>query len=378
MTSTPHPNSADASSKRKNKRIGIVVFSISVLILVGLLLLRFIIPSIAGMINRRVTSDKYLVLTLPDSMTADDITMDQSGTLWFADRSNNKVGKIMLDQKQVTEYALPHAYTKSTAPAITDGNIWFFIIIGPDGNPWFTINGPNGYTIAESTSSGHVTEYTMSSRADTIRGITVGPDGNVWFTAGNKAGFTIRKITPTGHMTEYPIPSKPDEVGGITKGPDGNVWFAEAGAKIGRITPSGAITEFPLTKGNQPGYITTGPDKNIWITTLEKTVIKMAPNGQVVQIYKLPSEASTPANITSGTDGNLWFTESGPEGEYIGRMTPAGTLTQFHEGYGDFQYTSITFHGENLWFAIGFLGSTGKIGRMPVTSQTSPSPSSSR
>ncbi len=367
MSSTTQPNSADASSNRWNKRIGIVVFSISVIILAGVLLQLFIIPGIVGYNRTRVTSDKYLVLTLPDSMNADVIVMDQSGTLWFADRTQNKVGKIMLDQKQVTEYALPHAYTDIADPAVTDV-FGFFIIIGPDGNPWFTINGPQGYTIAEITSAAYVTEYPMTSKADSIGGITVGPDGNVWFTAANKAGYTVRKITPTGRMTEYPIPSKTTGVGGITKGPDGNIWFTEASAHIARITPQGSITEFPLTKGSEPRDITTGPDKNIWVTTSEGTIVKMAPNGNVVRIYTLPTETSNPLNITSGTDGNIWFTENGPEGAYIGRMTPAGILTQFHEGYGDFIYSSITFEGPNLWFAIGIYGSPGKIGRMPIAS----------
>ncbi len=57
-----------------------------------------------------------------------------------------------------------------------------------------------------------------------------------------------------------------------------------------------------------------------------------------------------------------------PGGAYIGRITPSGLITEFHEGYGDFQYTSITVVGNDLWFAIGFFPPSGKIGRMPIKS----------
>lgn len=93
---------------------------------------------------------------------------------------------------------------------------------------------------------------------------------------------------------------------------------------------------------------------------------KITPDGKVIAWYTLPREASNPSNLMTGPDGNLWFTEGGPNGSYLGRITPTGVITEFHEGYGDFGYTSIAAFGNDLWFAIGFYGSPGKIGRMPI------------
>ena len=42
--------------------------------------------------------------------------------------------------------------------------------------------------------------------------------------------------------------------------------------------------------------------------------------------YTIPTSGSAPAGITAGSDGNLWFTEQG--GSKIGRITPAGTITE--------------------------------------------------
>src|SRR5262245_58319489 len=40
--------------------------------------------------------------------------------------------------------------------------------------------------------------------------------------------------------------------------------------------------------------------------------------------------SSQPTGITRGPDGNLWFAES--DGNRIGRITPAGVVTQFSAG----------------------------------------------
>jgi streptogramin lyase len=42
--------------------------------------------------------------------------------------------------------------------------------------------------------------------------------------------------------------------------------------------------------------------------------------------FTIPTSKSVPTSITAGSDGNLWFTESA--GGKIGRITPAGTITE--------------------------------------------------
>jgi virginiamycin B lyase len=57
-----------------------------------------------------------------------------------------------------------------------------------------------------------------------------------------------------------------------------------------------------------------------------------APLGGLKQ-FRIPTPDSDPKHITLGSDGNLWFTESFVEsqniGHNIGRITPAGEITEF-------------------------------------------------
>ena len=55
---------------------------------------------------------------------------------------------------------------------------------------------------------------------------------------------------------------------------------------------------------------------------------------QAVQVteFPLPVAGSSPLGIALGADGNLWFTEV--SGSRFGRITPAGTVTDFSTGSG--------------------------------------------
>ena len=366
MATTPNRNSLDSSGERQKKRIWIIVFSLAVVVFLGGLLLLFIIPLINTPNSSRGTSNKYIVVTLPGAMRAEYITMDHNGTMWFADRSYNKIGKIVLDQKQVTEYAVPNVSTDINA-------LWFFITIGPDGNPWFTFHEQQGFTLATITSTGKITQYPITSNINEIGGITLGPDGNFWITASSNAGYIVGKVNPTGHMTEYPLPSKTAGFGSITSCPDGNLWFTESIAKIGRITPAGSITEFALEKDIEPRDITSGPDGNIWFTTSINKIGKITPDGKKVTTYVLPRKESNPENLIAGPDGNLWFTELDPGGDKIGRITPNGVITEYYEAYGDFSYTGLTISGNSIFFAVSYgtlpwYRPPSKIGRIPILS----------
>lgn len=51
--------------------------------------------------------------------------------------------------------------------------------------------------------------------------------------------------------------------------------------------------------------------------------------------FKVPTAGSSPEHITRATDGNFWFTESfinssNTQANNVGRVTPAGAVTEFH------------------------------------------------
>ena len=97
------------------------------------------------------------------------------------------------------------------------------------------------------------------------------------------------------------------------------------------------VTSFPIPLVGlvEPDGITTGPDGNLWFTeTGAARIGRMTPAGALTE-FPLPPVAvppgSTdyvpgPTDITAGPDGALWFT--GIPGE-IGRITTAGAVTEF-------------------------------------------------
>jgi streptogramin lyase/pimeloyl-ACP methyl ester carboxylesterase len=118
-------------------------------------------------------------------------------------------------------------------------------------------------------------------------------------------------------------------------------------------TPNYTFTEFPLpTSNSQPASITDGPDGNLWFTEA------YAPGGGVGKVTPAGNVTEFPAGlaggITTGSDGNLWFTGSG----HIGRITTGGQIAQF-EG-GGLGYITAGPDG-NLWFTEYREGKIGRI-----------------
>jgi streptogramin lyase len=144
----------------------------------------------------------------------------------------------------------------------------------------------------------------------------VGPDGDVWFTYAVNHG--IGRITPGGQYTGFAPTIKPED---IAAGPDGNLWFTGAWGSIYRITTAGEYTLFPLHPAQSypigysppnPGLadIAAGPDGNLWFTESQTHLIgRMTPAGVITE-FTIPTTNGAPFGIAAGPDGNVWFTES--------------------------------------------------------------------
>ena len=261
------------------------------------------------------------------------------------------------------------------------------ITTGPDGNLWFTevmIDqnlSVKASKIARFTPTVTVTEFSLPAANTSASGIITGPDGNLWFTEGSK----IARITTTGKISEFTLPPSTYAQSLVT-GPDGNLWFTEQ-SKIGRMTLTGKVSEYslpfhkfpagpnpikePASSGqNEPLGITAGADGNLWFTEIGRNVAyigRITPAGKITE-FLLPSAGAFPSSITAGADGNLWFTEIGTNNEpsKIGVMTPQGKIHEFTLSH--YILGSITSGPDgNLWFAEFQYGKTGKIARMTPT-----------
>src|SRR5262249_30339971 len=77
-----------------------------------------------------------------------------------------------------------------------------------------------------------------------------------------------------------------------------------------RILPSATESPTPDTPSARPEGIPRGPDGTLWFAeTFADRIGRITPAGVVTQ-FSLPF-LSQPAEITAGPDGNLWFTEAG-------------------------------------------------------------------
>ncbi len=86
------------------------------------------------------------------------------------------------------------------------------------------------------------------------------------------------------------------------------------------------VTEFPLPGVAEPQVIVSGPDGNLWFTELLGRIGRMTPAGSVTE-FTIPTSGSGPQGISAGPDGALWFAEG--FGNRIGRVTTAGAFTEF-------------------------------------------------
>src|SRR5262249_54117284 len=78
-----------------------------------------------------------------------------------------------------------------------------------------------------------------------------------------------------------------------------------------------------------------------------------------VPSHPLTKKVRSPFWTTPGPDGNMWFTN--PTGDTIGRVTPAGVVTEFQLAKGTLPKTITAGADGNLWFTMQ---SQDKIGVM--------------
>jgi virginiamycin B lyase len=261
------------------------------------------------------------------------------------------------------------------------------IAAGPDGALWFTENGEK--RIGRVTTSGTVTEFPVSVETNSITG---GPDGAIWFTSNTY--YVIVRMTTAGTVTNvFSTGNLSPHV--ITAGPDGALWFTTYGNAIGRITTSGVVTSYPTPANEETTWtITPGPDGALWFTQVDgdyllgiRPPLPLRPGpgqrsprlsgrdiGRITTagtITEFPASTLGPAlNITAGPDGALWFTEFN---DAIGRISTSGTITEYP--------TPVQLSGDEgiaagsdgaLWFAglggntVGRINVTGTISGLPV------------
>lgn len=238
------------------------------------------------------------------------------GNIWAAEYSVGKVAKVSTAGTVLTEYAV------STEPQ--------FLTVGRDGAIWFTESSAS--KIGRLTTSGGFTEFPTLAGEHPID-ITNGPDGNLWFGYDNNSNAS--RLTLQGTLASYSI--NPLTSGrGIITGPDGRIWLiSEQDDKYAKINIDTTLTTvtYPGTTGNYNDGIVIGPDGNVWfIEAKSQSIAQVTYPGGVLTAYSAGITANAQMRqLTVGPDGNMWFTEE--NNDRIGRITTAGTVTEFTNGF---------------------------------------------
>jgi virginiamycin B lyase len=268
-----------------------------------------------------------------------DIAAGHNGTLFFTEKSANKIGRLnpLSASGSIVEFTVPTANSQPTG-----------IVAGPDSELWFVES--NGNKIGRMTTAGTFNEVTLT--AGTSPGdISAGPDGNVWFCASGTSGKIGRINATTRAVTMY-SPVLSGEPTSITPGPDGNLWMAMGIDGIAKVSTAGAklaqYTMPPHPGGTTPqaNDITAGPDGNMWLTDDSGRIGKVTTAG-VFTMYNLPTGAE-PRGITPGQAGfELWFADL--TSNKVGRITTGGTATEYAVAAGSKPENVVSGPDGNVW-----------------------------
>jgi streptogramin lyase len=288
-------------------------------------------------------------------------------------------GAQALPAESIDAFAIPNAsaYVTALAPD-SEGNIWF-TEVGPnvDSGPGTPSKldriDPTGIVTGEFSVPFEKPEFPgEGSEPDAL---AVDTHGNMWFTDGSpdeESVYQVGYVTPVETVNELKVPTVDSDPADIALGSDGAMWFTEEGAgQIGRATELGVKEEFPIPVEaypvrygrHVPFDIAMGADGNMWFTDLasdaegQESIGRITPAGAVTE-YHIPIPYGNLSAIARGADGDMWFTES-PDG--IGRITPEGEISEFAVPGVTGSLGGIAPGSDgNMWFTEG----GGKLGRI--------------
>ncbi len=311
-------------------------------------------PSLSG--QTWATTD----VSIPTPASAPcSIILGPDGNLWFTQQNAADIGRIT-PSGVVTEYPIP------------SGNFAASLTVDANGTIWFTEAASNNIgeiTFAAGGGAPVIQEFPFANSATTLNitwGIATTPDGNVWFANSNLIG----EMSPSGAvLNEFQTPAGFARYSLIV-GPDGNLWFADFDeANIGKVNlnaatgPVGMVTEYPLPPGSSPLYLVNGPDGAMWfVEDTPLSLNRITISGTISQIGSFQDDNA--GGFVLGPDGNFWATDE--KLSLVDRITPSGQITSYPTPTPNGDPECITVGPNNdLWYTEG---SGNKIANITLTS----------
>ena len=138
------------------------------------------------------------------------------------------------------------------------------------------------------------------------------------------------------------------------------------------------ITEYPIEVGHGTNidHLSVGADGTVWFAdgywpegSFHALIGRLNPaDGGVQEFDEGLGHFSVIRDFVAGPDGNMWFADSGSAGTdaAIGKVTPAGQITEYASPVGGKPWWIIVGPDESLWFAatnaVGRATTTGALG----------------
>lgn len=189
--------------------------------------------------------------------------------------------------------------------------------------------------------------------------IDAGPDGNMWFLDENAASLV--RMGMGGGIKEFSLSSV---LGGnavsMAVGADHKFYIGNESSRIVRVTTSGSATFFTIPSGDNTaiGGMALGPDGNVWFAEFNH-IGKVTPAGKITE-FAYPTGINQYGGVAPGSDGNVWFAQSSQNA--MGRITKTGTITMFTIPTTCIPAATMLARDKNVWFAC--LTTTPMVGRI--------------
>jgi virginiamycin B lyase len=272
-----------------------------------------------------------------------------------------------------------------------------FIIVGPDGNMWFTEYGTSKIGVVDSRSGELLHEYPTKTASCGPVGLTLGSDGNVWYacisapvlgrmsSAGTAAEFAapvalagpivsggdgylyysrgdgrVEVADTTGVSLDFV--TFPGAVFGLSGAGDGFVWVASSGDdKLWGVRYDSGLGTFHtryVTVAESPATVAWCPQNTnlYWVGTAPSSEIGYAQYGGGSASYALAAGAY-PQGLACSPDGDAWYAASSHD--FIARYSDPSH--EFPVSPSSYPYQLALGPDGSVWFTEN---GAGKIGRL--------------
>lgn len=183
------------------------------------------------------------------------------GMIWYTDISRPIVGRLDPQTGAFKEYVVPG---RGGTSAVT---------VGPDGAVWFSLANQDIWMGRLDPATGAFKEYRIphvninnnppGTNAPSY--LIAGPGGNIWFSINNSNtnGEYVGYVTPQGAVHELTVDGGPYA---LAPGPDGNMWFTNLDGTLDRVVPDGTITKVLVANSDASEMmgLVLGPDQRLW------------------------------------------------------------------------------------------------------------------